>query len=232
MKIVEIFRSIQGEGTQAGRPCTFVRLGGCNLRCTWCDTPYAQANAGEDRTVEQAVGRVLALGDGLACVTGGEPLLQPEAPDLVRALLASGLEVQIMTNGSLPLNRVPREAILAVDIKTPWSHALPAQATAPRTDDECPAGLPGPPHFDPSNLSRLSRTDEAKFVVRDRREFDWASRWAVSVGLFDRLGTVFAGTAWGSVEPGEVADWILASGLPFRLNLQWHKVLWGSGTRR
>ncbi len=257
MKVVEVFRSIQGEGTQAGRPCVFVRLAGCNLRCTWCDTPYAQDEAGEEVPLADVVTRVLEAGPGMCCVTGGEPLLQPDAPDLVRALLAAGRDVQVMTNGSLPLHAVPREAVLAVDVKTPWAHAgtvraftgAPSRtvhapggirpdtpafrtgATGPGAAASAPANLP-PPHFDPSNLSRLTRRDEVKFVVRDRGEFDWACQWAASVGLFDRVGAVFAGPAWGSIDAGTVADWILDSRLPLRLNVQWHKFLWGAATRR
>ena len=257
MKVVEVFRSIQGEGTQAGRPCVFVRLAGCNLRCAWCDTPYAQDGAGEEVPRADVVARALAAGPGMCCVTGGEPLLQPDAPDLVRALLEAGRDVQVMTNGSLPLHAVPREAVLAVDVKTPWAAhgavrdfaadsprigrgpdeirsdtpASGAGATGQSAAAPAPADPP-PPHFDPSNLSRLSRRDEVKFVVRSRPEFDWACRWAASVALFDRVGTVFAGPAWGAIDAGTVADWILESRLPLRLNVQWHKVLWGADTRR
>lgn len=231
MKVVEVFRSIQGEGTQAGRPCTFVRLGGCNLHCAWCDTPYARGEGGRDLDVGGAVAEALALGPGLCCVTGGEPLLQPEAPALVRALLQAGRDVQVMTNGSLPLHAVPAEAILAVDIKTPWSHGTETGTSAGgRSPDR--VDLPEPPHFDRGNLARLSRRDEVKFVVRDRREFEWAARWAEKAGLFDRVGTVFAGPAWGEIDPAVLAEWILESRLPLRLNLQWHKVLWGKDTRR
>ncbi len=231
MRIVEIFRSIQGEGTRTGEPCTFVRLAGCNLHCAWCDTPYAQDVAGVVKTIPEIVAETLLAGTGSVCVTGGEPLLQPGTPDLVRALLAAGREVVVMTNGSLPLHALPPAASLVVDIKTPWAHesannSVHGSRAADRVD------LPEPPHFDRSNLQRLSKRDEVKFVVRDRREFEWAALWADRVGLFDIAGTVLAGPAWDELDAGTVADWILESGLPIRLNVQLHKILWGPGTRR
>jgi 7-carboxy-7-deazaguanine synthase len=231
MQIVEIFRSIQGEGTRTGEPTTFVRLAGCNLHCTWCDTPYAQGGTGVERSIPQIVAEVAASGPGLVCVTGGEPLLQVATPDLVRALLSVGRGVQVMTNGSLLLHAIPLAATLAVDIKTPWSHesvdsAIPAGRAPDRGD------LPAPPHFDLANLRRLSKPDEVKFVVRDRREFEWAALWADRVGLFDTVGTVLVGAAWDELDAATVADWILESRLPIRLNVQLHKMLWGTGTRR
>jgi 7-carboxy-7-deazaguanine synthase len=226
MRIVEIFRSIQGEGTQAGRPCTFVRLAGCNLRCAWCDTPCGQDVAGGDeRALPDVVAAALAGGTPLLCVTGGEPLLQPGCPELVGALLAAGRDVQVFTNGSLPLDVLPAAASRVVDVKSPWAHRqdLPDGVLPPDTP---------PPHFRTANLAALGPRDEVKFVVRDRREFDWAAAWAGSSGLLDRAGTVWIGAAWGLLDPARVADWILASRLPLRLGLQWHKILWGAGTRR
>jgi 7-carboxy-7-deazaguanine synthase len=231
MRIVETFRSIQGEGTWAGCPCIFVRLGGCNLRCAWCDTPYAQGDDGTEQTVAQVVESALALGSGPVCVTGGEPLVQASTPDLVRALIAAGRNVQVMTNGTIPLTSLPREATLVVDVKTPWSgESSEMQGAGGRAPDRF--DLPQPRDFHRDNLAWLSRRDEVKFVVRDRREFEWAALWAEKHGLFDRVGAVLVGAAWGELETGVLADWILESRLPLRLNLQWHKLLWGGGTRR
>jgi len=231
MRIVEIFRSIQGEGTRTGEPCTFVRLAGCNLQCAWCDTPCAQDVAGVVKTIPEIVAETLSAGTGSVCVTGGEPLLQPGTPDLVRALLSAGREVVVMTNGSLQMHAIPPAAILAVDIKTPWAHES-ASNTVPGGRAPDRVDLPEPPHLDRSNLQRLSKRDEVKFVVRDRREFEWAALWADRVGLFDIVGTVLVGPAWDELDAGTVADWILESGLPIRLNVQLHKILWGPGTRR
>jgi 7-carboxy-7-deazaguanine synthase len=223
MKVAELFRSIQGETTRAGEVAAFVRLAGCNLRCAWCDTPHARTG-GRAMSVEAVMAEVARLGPArLACVTGGEPLLQPSASALVSALLASGRDVQVMTNGSVPLDRVPAGASRVVDVKSPWAH----DPGAP----EAPGPLADPPHLLPSNLDLLGPADEARFVVRSRAEFDWAARWAVSAGLFDRVGAVLVAPAWGALEPATLAAWILDAGLPLRLNLQVHKLVWGEGTR-
>jgi len=226
MKVFEIFRSLQGEGTQAGRPCVFVRLAGCNLRCSWCDTPGARDPAsGADRDWRDVLGEVLAFRPPLACLTGGEPLLQDEAADLVRALLDRGVPVQVFTNGSRDLSVLPPGTCRVVDVKTPWVHRpdLPWEPGDPP---------PPPPHLRPGNVACLGPDDEVKFVVRDRREFRWALAWSDASRIWDRVAAVFATPAFGALEPAEIADWVLESGRPIRLGLQWHKVIWGPGTTR
>jgi len=224
MRVIEAFRSIQGEGTRTGEPCAFVRLAGCNLRCAWCDTPHALED-GTETDVDALVARVAAMRTRLVCVTGGEPLLQPDTPALVARLLDAGHDVQVMTNGSLPLSALDPRAARVVDVKSPWSG-----------DEAVPAGHPLPPlppaGLDPANLDALGPRDEVKFVTRDRAEFDWFVAWADRVGLYGRAGTVLVGPAWGIVAPGTLADWILDSGRPIRLNLQVHKLIWGAQTRR
>lgn len=224
MQVIEAFRSIQGEGTRTGEPCAFVRLAGCNRRCAWCDTPHALED-GTETGVDALVARVAAMRTRLVCVTGGEPLLQPDTPALVARLLDAGHDVQVMTNGSLPLSSLDPRAARVVDVKSPWSG-----------DEAVPAGHPLPPlppaGFDLANLDALGPRDEVKFVARDRAEFDWFVAWADRVGLYGRAGTVLVGPAWGMVAPGTLADWILDSGRPIRLNVQVHKLIWGADTRR
>ena len=223
MKVAEVFRSLQGETTRAGEPAVFVRLAGCNLACAWCDTAHAQSG-GHPMSIDDVLARVRALPPtALACVTGGEPMIQGEAPDLLAALLGSGHDVQLMTNGSVALDRVPPGVSRVVDVKSPWAHR----------GDLPPAGGPiiEPPHLLRSNIDLLGPADEVKVVVRTRPEFDWAAGWLESSGLFGRVRAVLVAPSWGQLEPSILADWVLASGLPIRLNLQVHKVLWGGETK-
>lgn len=224
MRVIEVFRSIQGEGTRAGEPCAFVRLAGCNLCCAWCDTPHALED-GTEVSVADLASRITAMRTRLVCVTGGEPLVQADTPTLVARLLDAAHDVQVMTNGSLPLAALDPRASRVVDVKSPWSG-----------DASVPSAHPLPPlpplGLDPANLERLAARDEVKFVARDRAEFDWFVDWSDRVGLHDRVGTVLVGPAWDLLAPGTLADWILDSGRPFRLNLQLHKLIWGAGTRR
>lgn len=226
MRVFEVFRSLQGEGIEAGRPCVFVRLAGCNLRCPWCDTrPAQEMAAGVERDWREVLAEVLAWETSLACLTGGEPLLQPEVADLARGLLDRGIAVQVFTNGTRDLGMLPAGTARVVDVKTPWVHR-PDLPWAPEDP------VPPAPHLWPGNLSRLGPADQVKFVVRDRREFQWALTWADQAGVWDRVGAVFATPAFGVLDPSEVARWVLESGRPIRLGLQWHKVIWGADTTR
>jgi 7-carboxy-7-deazaguanine synthase len=223
MVITEIFKSIQGEGTRAGLPCVFVRLTGCNLRCTWCDTAYA-FHGGTKYTVDEVFEKVRSLtGDGAARIplveiTGGEPLLQPETPALAEKLLAAGYTVMIETSGERFVGVLPSEVIKIVDLKCPDS------------------GEPGT--FDLANLDAIGRDDEIKFVIASRRDYDFARDFTTRHVLAQRVhqvlfSPVFADPAerWAGLSARELTEWILADGLPVRLGLQLHKFIWDPATK-
>ncbi len=218
MVITEIFKSVQGEGTRAGLPCIFVRLTGCNLRCTWCDTAYA-FHGGTKFGLEEVLDRVNALaGNGagrvsLVEITGGEPLLQPETPALAEKLLAAGHTVMIETSGERLVGVLPREVIKIVDVKCPDSGE--------------------PDTFDAANLDALSSSDEIKFVIASRRDYDFAREFMARHRLAERVhevlfSPVFPDPAgkWAGLNARELVEWILADGLPVRLGLQLHKFIW------
>ena len=209
LKVNEIFHSIQGESTHAGRPCVFVRLTGCNLRCAWCDTEYAFYE-GEDMTVEQVVERVAAYGCNLVEVTGGEPLMQAEVIDLLERLLADGCEVMLETGGSLPIKQVPRPVIKIVDFKAPSS------------------GMAGKNRW--SILDDLAPHDEVKFVIADRADYDWAQARIEEHGLVGRY-TILISPVFGMLEPRDLAGWLLQDRHQARLQLQLHKTIWGPDKR-
>ncbi len=205
----EIYRSLQGESTFAGLPCVFARLTACHLRCAYCDTAHAFGQ-GEPLTLDEVIGRVLGFGDRLVEVTGGEPLLQPEVFPLMTRLADAGRTVLLETSGALDIAPVDPRVRVILDVKTPGS-------------GEAGANLR-------SNLDLLKPTDEVKFVVCGRSDFDWAVDRVRSLDLLDRCPVLFAGSA-GRVEPTKLAAWILESGLPLRLQVQLHKLLWGPDTR-
>ncbi len=205
----EIYRSLQGEGTFAGLPCAFVRLTACHLRCVYCDTPHA-FQSGEILTVDQVMEKTLALGDALVEITGGEPLLQPEALDLMARLADRGKTVLLETSGSLDIAPVDPRVRIILDLKTPGS----GEAAA---------------NFWP-NLDRLKPTDEVKIIVCDRPDFEWAAETVRKHELTERC-PVLVGASFGRVEPAELAAWVLESRLALRLQLQLHKLLWGAETR-
>jgi 7-carboxy-7-deazaguanine synthase len=218
MQITEIFKSIQGEGTRAGLPCVFVRLTGCNLRCTWCDTAYA-FHGGTKRTVQEVLAVVNGLaGEGagrvpLVEITGGEPLLQPETSALAEKLLAAGYTVMIETSGERFVGVLPHQVIKIVDVKCPDSGE--------------------PDTFDLSNLKAVSGNDEIKFVISSRRDYDFAREFTAQHRLAERVrqvlfSPVFPDPAgkWEGLNARELTEWILADGLPVRLGLQLHKFIW------
>jgi 7-carboxy-7-deazaguanine synthase len=208
LRVNEIFHSIQGESTHAGRPCVFVRLTGCNLRCDWCDTAYA-FHEGDSLTVEEVVDRVAAFGCGLVEVTGGEPLLQPEAIELMRSLLAHGHEVLLETGGSLPIEGVPEGVCRIVDIKCPGS----GESERNRWE----------------NLDALRPGDELKFVIANRADYEWAVGVLRSRALH-RTPVLFS-AVHDRLPAGELARWVLDDGLPVRLQIQIHKILWPASVR-
>jgi len=218
MVITEIFKSIQGEGTRAGLPCVFVRLTGCNLRCTWCDTAYA-FYGGTKHSMDEVIEKVRALsGDGasrvmLVEITGGEPLLQPETPALAERLIAEGYTVMIETSGERFVGALPREVIKMVDVKCPDSGEADT--------------------FDMANLEALGPNDEIKFVISTRRDYDFAREFTARHELTTHVREVLFSPAfpdpagaWPGLDARELAEWILADGLPVRLGLQLHKFIW------
>lgn len=209
VRVCEIFASVQGESHWAGYPCTFVRLVGCNLDCTYCDTPYAR-EGGDERAVADVVAEVRSLGLSTVEVTGGEPLLQPGAGPLLWALVGAGFRVLLETNGSLPLDRVPPQVHVVMDLKTPGS------GMAERNDW--------------ANLDVLKSIDEVKFVLRDRADYEWA-REVVECRLRPRRLRASFSPVVPQLPPALLADWLVADGLDVRLQLQLHRVLWPGADR-
>jgi len=208
MRVSEIFLSIQGEGTRAGRPCAFVRFTGCDLRCTWCDTAYA-FHGGEDRSREAIAAALDAMPTRLVCLTGGEPLLQPELPALCADLLARGWEVTVETHGQRDTSALPAGVVRIVDVKPPGS---------------------GEVTTDFAYLDALRPHDEVKFVVASEGDFAWSAEVARRHRLSGRVAVLFS-PVFGRVEAGDLVAWLLASGLEARLSLQLHKVVWGPDRR-
>jgi 7-carboxy-7-deazaguanine synthase len=210
LTVSEIYLSVQGESTHSGRPCVFVRLTACNLRCTWCDTPYA-FSGGRKMVVDDVVAEVTALGCTLVELTGGEPLLQPEAVPLMERLVAAGREVLLETGGHMPIDDVPDEVVTIVDVKCPGS------------------GEAGSMHW--PNLEQVSKRDEVKFVIRDRADFDYAVDVVARYGLATRVAAVLFSPVFGVLPPADLARWLLDARVPARLQLQAHKYIWDPATR-
>ena len=210
LTINELFHSIQGESTYAGAPCVFVRLAACDLRCTWCDTPYA-FTGGQKRTVEDVVGEAAAFGCTLVEITGGEPLLQEDVYPLMAALLARGMTVLVETGGHLSVERVPAGVVKIVDVKCPGS------------------GESARNHW--PNLDRLGPRDEVKFVIQDRADYEFARGVVERHQLAGRCAAVLFSPVHGVLAPPDLAAWILADRLAVRLQLQVHKYIWGAHAR-
>jgi len=209
LKIHEIFHSIQGESSFAGRPCVFVRLTGCQMRCVWCDTEYAFYD-GDWMTLDEIVGRVESFGCALVEITGGEPLLQPDVHPLMTRLCDAGFEVLLETGGGLDITPVDPRVRRIVDVKCPAS----GEAANNRW----------------RNLDDLRPTDELKFVVAGRGDYDWTKRVIAERSLAGRC-PIHLSPVWGSVDPKELAAWILDDRLEVRLTLQAHKLIWGPEAR-
>jgi 7-carboxy-7-deazaguanine synthase len=208
LRVTEIFHSIQGESSHAGRPCAFVRLTGCNLRCRWCDSEYTFAG-GKRMSIEEIVGRVKGYGCNLVEVTGGEPLAQSDSLDLIKQLCDEGLEVLIETSGSIDITPVDRRAKIILDIKCPGSGESEKNLW--------------------SNLGQLKEVDEIKFVIADRADYEWACRVIDERGL--GRWTVLLSPVWGEMDLKSLAEWMLADRLPARLQTQLHKHIWGAEAR-
>ena len=206
----EIFKSIQGESTRAGLPCVMIRLAGCNLHCAWCDTAYAQpADAGQAMSVQDVLARVAELNCPRAEVTGGEPLLQPAATALLARLCDAGFETLLETNGSQDIAPVDPRVVRIVDFKCPSSGAEAANRW--------------------ENVEHLTARDEVKFVIADRRDYQYARDAAARHGLARRCTVIFSPAA--PAAPAELARWILQDGLDVRLGLQLHKIIWPEENR-
>jgi 7-carboxy-7-deazaguanine synthase len=210
LTINEIFHSIQGESTYAGEPCVFVRLTACDLRCRWCDTPYA-FHEGRKMSVDEVVRVVEAYGCPMVEITGGEPLLQPDVVPLMERLLASGKTVLVETGGHRSIAGVPDGVTRVMDIKCPGS------GEAGRNDW--------------SNLALLTRHDQVKFVIADRVDYEFARDVVNRERLAERCGAVLFSPVHGELHPRQLAEWVLADRLPVRVQVQLHKYIWDAHTR-
>jgi len=208
LRIIEIYPSIQGESTRAGLPCTFVRLAGCPLRCRWCDTVYS-FTGGESMSIEAIIELVAETGIGLIEVTGGEPLAQPGAPELLTSLCDHFDEVLLETSGSFPIADLDPRVAVILDLKAPGS------------------GEEGRNLWD--NLPHLKSGDELKIVIADRTDYEWARD--VYQQHQPTVPTLFS-PVFGELEPAQLSQWIIEDRLPVRLHLQQHKYIWEPEARR
>jgi 7-carboxy-7-deazaguanine synthase len=210
LQINEIFYSIQGESTHAGRPCVFVRLTGCNLRCKWCDTEYAFYE-GRQMPIAEVLEQVRGYRCDLIEVTGGEPLLEEGVYALIDAMIESGCTVMIETSGAVDVSRLDSRVIKIMDLKCPGS-------------GECDRNLW-------ANLEHLTPRDEIKFVVADRTDYEWARDTIGARDLERRAGALLLSPVHGQLDPAALARWILEDRLPARMQLQMHKQIWPGVTR-
>jgi 7-carboxy-7-deazaguanine synthase len=225
MQVTEIYKSLQGESTYAGLACVFVRLTGCNLRCSWCDSEYA-FYGGRRMTMEEVLDEVehLSSAGGVVEITGGEPMLQErEVVPLMQRLVYSGYKVLLETSGERPLERVPAGVIKVVDVKCPNSGE--------------------PETFRPENLETLRPQDEVKFVLSDRTDYEFARDFVVRHDLATRVNAVLFSPAFRKeaegvrnashclLDPQELADWMMADNVAARLGLQMHKFIWDPATK-
>jgi 7-carboxy-7-deazaguanine synthase len=204
LKVSEVFLSLQGEGQKAGLPCVLVRLVGCNLRCTWCDTAYAW-EGGESMSLEQIIAQAEQFRCRQVDVTGGEPLLQPATPELLARLCDRGWAVQVETNGSMDVSAIDRRVVKAVDFKCPSS----GQQDANRW----------------SNVEALTADDEVKFILADQGDYDYAKEKLLAHQLPSRCAVILS-PVFAVLDPAKLAQWILDDGLDVRLGLQLHKLIW------
>ena len=209
MRITEIFFSIQGESSHVGKPCVFVRLTGCSLRCVWCDTKYSYAG-GREMSQEEVIAEIASHPAKLVEITGGEPLEQESVYPLMQALLRSNYTVMLETGGHVEIDRVPREVIKIIDIKCPDSREAAKNCW--------------------ENIDLAQPHDEFKFVIASRADYDWA-RNVFRERLQAKPNVTLFSPSHDDLSPVELARWILADGLSVRLQLQIHKYIWGAETR-
>lgn len=205
LRITEIFFSLQGETRASGLPTVFVRLTGCPLRCQYCDTAYA-FSGGESMSLDRILERVASYKPRYVCVTGGEPLAQPNCVALLRQLCDRGYDVSLETSGALDISETDRRVSRVVDLKTPGS------AEVGRNRYE--------------NIAQLTLNDQVKFVICSREDYDWSVSKLIEYRLDERVGEVLFSPSHGQVDARALAEWIVADNLPVRLQLQLHKLLW------
>ena len=206
-KISEIFHSIQGEGKRAGMPCIFLRFQGCNLRCKWCDTEYAQdIKAGKTFTFNQIVKKVESFDCKFIEFTGGEPLLQENFIELIRYFSQKDYTVAIETNGSIDISKLPENVIRIIDVKCPSSGMVE--------------------HFNIENLLYINSNDEIKFVIANEEDYEWAKDFYLREIRYKIKAEIIFSPAFSLLEPKSLAEWILRDGLEVRMQLQLHKYIW------
>jgi len=205
LRITEIFHSLQGEARSVGRPTVFVRLTGCPQRCVWCDTEYA-FHGGEKQSLQQIFDEVAQYQAGFVTVTGGEPLAQPAVHPLLTQLCDAGYEVSLETGGAMDIRAVDKRVSIVMDLKAPGSGEVHNNRL--------------------ENLALLANKDQIKFVLADRRDYDWARMQLDQYGLAERVGEVLFSPVFDQLAPADLAGWILADRLPVRFQLQLHKLLW------
>ena len=210
LTVNEIFYSIQGESTHAGEPCVFIRLTACDLRCSWCDTPYA-FHEGRKRTLDDVIAEVEAYGCPLVEITGGEPLLQEDVYPLMDRLLAAGHTLLLETGGHLDIGKVPPPVVRIVDIKCPASGEASKQHWA--------------------NIDSLLPHDQVKFVIQDEADYGYARDVLSRYELDKRCAAVLFSPVHGVLEPKVLSEWVLRDRLPARIQLQVHKYIWGADVR-
>ena len=210
LTVNEIFYSIQGESTYSGRPCVFVRLSGCDLRCSWCDTPYS-FHEGRKMSLDEVLEEVGRYGSQLVELTGGEPLLQPDVYPLMDRLLESGRTVLLETGGQIDVSRVPGRVVKVMDVKCPGSGESEKNEW--------------------TNIDRLGSRDQVKFVIKDRADYEYARDALDRHALDRRCAAVLFSPVHGVLHPKHLSEWILEDRLPVRLQLQIHKHIWGAEVR-
>ena len=208
IKINEIYLSVQGESTHTGLPCIFIRLTGCNLRCSWCDTAYA-FHEGKNMSIDEILQKVENFGIHLVEITGGEPLMQDNVYTLMRRLIENGYKVMLETGGSISLERVPKDVIKIMDLKCPGS------------------GEQEKNNLD--NLKLLAPHDEVKFVILDRKDYEW-SRDIIKKYKINETAQILLSPVFDKLELKEIVKWILEDRLPVRLQTQLHKIIWDKNT--
>jgi 7-carboxy-7-deazaguanine synthase len=210
IKVNEIFKSIQGESTYAGLPCTFVRLAGCNLRCTYCDTNYAYYH-GKELSDEEIISKIEEYGVKFVEFTGGEPLLQEETPQLLKTLLDKGYNVLVETNGSICIGCLDKRLNIIMDYKTPKSGMSERMKV--------------------KNFEFLKKSDQIKFVLMDKSDYLWSKKIITSNNLLNKFDNILMSPAYGDLSPKSLVSWILHDNLPVRVQLQIHKYIWAPEER-